>query len=143
MRSRASDTLRGAMTPDEQKACLFETDAVTKSTGYPNPAALGTFPKILGHFVRDRRFFRIEEAIHGMTLASARRFGIKDRGSLAPGKAADVVVFDPQHVFDTPPAGARPAGRPKGIAHVFVNGVHAVRDGVYVSGARAGQVLRG
>ncbi len=124
------------------EACLFETDAVAKSTGYPNPAALGTFPKILGECVRERKFFSLENAIHRMTLASAERFGMKDRGSLAPGKAADVVVFDPERISDVPPAGGRPAGKPRGIAHVFVNGVHAVRDGSYIAGARAGRVLR-
>jgi len=125
------------------EACLFETDAVVKSTGYPNPAALGTFPKILGDYVRDRKFFSMENAIHRMTLASAERFGINDRGSLMPGKAADLVVFDPQAVSDTPPSGTRPAGKPKGIAHVFINGVQVVRDGSYVDGVRAGRVLRG
>jgi N-acyl-D-aspartate/D-glutamate deacylase len=125
------------------EACLFETDVVVKSTGYPNPAAMGTFPKILGDYVRERRFFTLENAIHRMTLASADRFGLKDRGSLAPGKIADVVVFDPRIVSDTPPKGARPAGKPKGIAHVFVNGMQAVKDGAYLAGARAGRVLRG
>jgi N-acyl-D-amino-acid deacylase len=125
------------------EACLFETDVVVKSTGYPNPAALGTFPKILGNYVRDRKFFSMENGIHRMTLASADRFGIKDRGALLPGKAADVVVFDPRKVSDTPPSGAEPAGKPKGIAHVFLNGMHVVKDGSYVAGSRAGQVLRG
>ena len=124
-------------------ACLFETDVVVKSTGYPNPAALGTFPKILGDYVRERKFFSMENAIHRMTLASADRFGLKDRGVLLPGKAADVVVFDPGKISDTPPSGARPAGKPKGIAHVFMNGVQVVRNGSYLAGSRAGKVLRG
>jgi N-acyl-D-amino-acid deacylase len=124
------------------EACLFETDVVVKSTGYPNPAALGTFPKILGNYVRDRKFFSMENGIHRMTLASADRFGIKDRGALLPDKVADVVVFDPQKISDTPPNGTRPAGKPKGIAHVFLNGMHVVKDGSYVVGSRAGRVLR-
>jgi len=124
------------------EACLFETDVVVKSTGYPNPAALGTFPKILGNYVRDRKFFSMENAIHRMTLGSADRFGIKDRGALLPGKVADVVVFDPQKISDTPPTDAQPAGKPKGIAHVFLNGMHVVKDGSYVPGSRAGRVLR-
>lgn len=78
--------------------CLFETDAVTKSKGYPNPAALGTFPKILGHYVRESKIFSIEKAIQRMTSASAKRFGIRDRGILEPGKAADIVVFNPETV---------------------------------------------
>jgi N-acyl-D-aspartate/D-glutamate deacylase len=125
------------------EACLYETDVVVKSTGYPNPAALGTFPKILGTYVRDRKLFSMENAIHRMTLASADRFGIQDRGALVPGKAADAVVFEPGTISDTPPKDALPAGKPKGVVHVFVNGAHAVKDGSYVTGARAGRVLRG
>jgi N-acyl-D-amino-acid deacylase len=124
------------------EACLFETDAVVHSTGYPNPAAVGTFPKILGSFVRDRGLLSLEGAINRMTLASADRFGLQGRGALLPGRYADVVVFDPQAVSDTPPTGAQPAGRPKGILHVFTNGTHIVKDGSYVPGARAGRVLR-
>ena len=92
--------------------------------------------------MRERKFFDMENAIHRMTLASADRFGIKGRGVLLRGKAADVVVFDPQKVSDTPPSDAQPARKPKGIEHVFVNGRHVVRDGSYVSGSRAGRVLR-
>jgi N-acyl-D-amino-acid deacylase len=123
--------------------CLFETDAVIKSKGYPNPAALGTFPKILGHYVRDRKLFSIENAIRRMTSASAKRFGIKDRGILEPGKAADIVVFNSETVSETPSTGGKPAGRPTGIQHVFVNGTQAVNDGEYIDSVRAGQVLRG
>ncbi len=125
------------------EACLFETDVVVKSTGYPNPAALGAFPRILGRYVRDRKFFSMESAVNRMTLASANRFGLGDRGALLPGRAADVVVFDAGKISDTPPADGRPAGRPKGIAHVFLNGAHVVKDGEYVPGLRAGRVLRG
>jgi N-acyl-D-amino-acid deacylase len=122
--------------------CLFETDAVTKSKGYPNPAALGTFPKILGHYVREKKSFRIENAIQRMTSASAKRFGIKDRGMLVPGKAADIVIFNPETVSETPPLNGRPAGKPNGILHVFVNGTQVVKDGNYIDSARAGRVLK-
>lgn len=122
--------------------CLFETDAATKSKGYPNPAALGTFPKILGHYVRERKLFGIEKAIQRMTSASAKRFGIRDRGILQPGKAADIVVFNPVTVSETPPTDGKPAGRPTGIQRVFVNGTQVVEDGEYIGSVRAGQVLR-
>jgi N-acyl-D-amino-acid deacylase len=124
------------------EACLFETDAVVHSTGYPNPAAVGTFPRILGTFVRDRGLLRLEDAINRMTSESAERFGLENRGSLFPGKAADVVIFDPQSVSDTPPTGVQPAGKPKGMLHVFANGTHVVKDGSYVPGLRGGRVLR-
>jgi N-acyl-D-amino-acid deacylase len=122
--------------------CLFETDALIKSRGFPNPAAMGTFPKILGHYVRERRLFSIEDAVKRMTSASAQRFGFRDRGELAPGKAADVVVFDPDTISDVTPADGQPAAKPKGIEHVFINGTHVVRNGSYIEGSRAGRVLR-
>jgi N-acyl-D-amino-acid deacylase len=122
--------------------CLFETDALVTSKGYPNPAAIGTFPRILGEFVRNRKRFGIEDAIQRMTSASAERFGLRDRGVLASGKAADVVIFDPEEVADTPPAAGQPAEKPKGIRHVFVNGRHVVRDSCFATGNRAGRVLR-
>ncbi len=122
--------------------CLFETDALTRYGGYPNPAALGTFPKILGECVRKRKLFTIENAIRRMTSDSAERFGIKDRGVLASGKKADVIVFDPETIAETPAKGHHPAGRPKGIVHVFINGQHAVQNEKYINGVRAGKLIR-
>jgi len=122
--------------------CLFGSDALVRSKGYPNPAAFGTFPKVLGHYVRGRKLFSIEDAIRRMTSASADRFGLKDRGRLEPGKAADVVVFDPQTISEAALVGREFAGRPVGIRHVFLNGTHVVKDGAYVTGARTGKVLR-
>jgi N-acyl-D-amino-acid deacylase len=77
-----------------------------------------------------------------MTLASAERFGIRDRGVLIKGMAADLVVFDPEKISDAPAVPGRPAGRPTGIRHVFLNGRQVVRDSAYVEGSRAGRVLR-
>jgi N-acyl-D-amino-acid deacylase len=122
--------------------CLFETDALVRHRGHPNPAAAGTFPRILGEFARERRLFPIEDAVRRMTSASAERFGIRDRGILAKGKAADVVVFDPERIADAPAVAGRPAGRPTGIKHVFLNGRQVVRDSSFVEGNRAGRVLR-
>ena len=133
---RALETVLG------HEACLFETDVIVKSGGHPNPAALGTFPRILGPLVRDRRLFDLETAVHRMTGASADRFGMSHRGVLASGKAADVVVFDAAQICDSPPEGKQPAGRSRGIEHVFINGEHAVKAGVYQSGVRAGRVIR-
>lgn len=122
--------------------CLFETDAILRSTGYPNPAGTGAFPKILGDYVRERGLFRRENAVRRMTSASADRFGLKDRGVLVPGKAADIVVFDPETIADTPPVGSQPAGKPKGIRHVFINGKQVLKNGSYLEGVRPGRVLR-
>ena len=123
-------------------ACLFETDALIKSKGYPNPAALGTFPRILGKYCREKKLFTIENAVKRMTSASAARFGIKDRGALKPGNFADIVVFDAEKIADTPPVGTVPAGKPEGISHVFINGSHMLDNGSFTSGFRPGKVLR-
>ena len=119
--------------------CLFETDAIIKGQGRPNPSAIGTFPKVLGDCCRDRRLFPLEDAVHRMTGASAERFNLTDRGTLAPGKAADLVVFDPETVND---AIHSEGGRPSGIRHVFINGRQALREGFYAENTRCGRVLR-
>jgi N-acyl-D-amino-acid deacylase len=76
-----------------------------------------------------------------MTSASADRFDLKDIGRLQPGKTADVVIFNPDTIADSPPVNGGPYGKPRGIHHVFVNGVQVVRDGSYIPGVRAGRVL--
>jgi N-acyl-D-amino-acid deacylase len=121
--------------------CLFETDVAIKASGYPNPTGLGTFPKILGTYARDKGLFSIENAVRKMTSASADRFGLQDIGRLEPGKAADVVLFDPDEIADSPPINGGPYGKPKGIHQVFINGAHVVRDGSYITGVRAGRIL--
>ncbi|RJP76767.1 MAG: hypothetical protein C4522_17015 [Desulfobacteraceae bacterium] len=122
--------------------CLFETDALTRYGGYTNPAGMGTFPKILGEYVRKRKLFSMENAIRRMTSASADRFGIQDRGVVSAGKKADLVIFNPETIDETPAKGPIPAGRPKGISHVIINGSLVVKDGEYQTGIRAGEVLR-
>ena len=122
--------------------CLFETDAVIKDKGYPNPSAMGAFPRILGPLARDRKLFTLEQAIRRSTSESAQRFNIRDRGEIAPGKAADIVVFDPAVISDTPPAGITPSGRPAGIRNVFINGKSVVSQGLMTANHRAGMVIR-
>jgi len=124
------------------ESCLFETDVVLRKDGYPNPSGMGTFPRVLGFYTRDRKLMGMEDAVSRMTSKSAARFGLTDRGIIEPGKAADIVVFDSQRVSDTPPLGSQPAGRPEGIKHVFINGAQVVKDGTYIDGARKGRVLR-
>ena len=74
-------------------AALFQTDATVHLEGVQNPAAFGNFPRIL-QYAREYNLTSLEDVIHKMTGASADRFGIKDRGTLAKNKAADVFVFD-------------------------------------------------
>ncbi len=124
------------------ESCLFETDVVLRKDGYPNPSGMGTFPRVLGFYTRDRKLMGMEDAVSRMTSKSAARFGLTDRGIIEPGKAADIVVFNPETISDTPPHGSQPAGRPEGIKHVFINGAQVVKDGIYIDGARKGRVLR-
>ena len=127
--------------------CLFETDAVIRREGFPNPGTYGNFPRVLGHHVRERGLFSLEDAVHRMTGASADRFGLKDRGLLAAGRAADLVVFDPDTVAAAPDdaffdGGGAAAMRPRGIERVFLNGVEVVEAGRALGRLAAGRVLR-
>jgi len=122
--------------------CLFESDAVHRRRGYPNPAALGTFPRILGEYSRRRGLFSLEDAVHRMTGASADRFGLRGRGRIGVGQAADLVVFHAARVDDAVSLGTEAEGSPRGIEHVFVNGTEVVRNGCYLDGERVGRVLR-
>ena len=109
-------------------------------TGHPHPRGLGTFPRVLGHYVRERQALTLPEAIHKMTGAPAARLRLADRGRIAVGAAADLVVFDPAKVADKATF-EQPFQYPVGIPHVVVNGVIAVRDGERV-GKGAGRGLR-
>ena len=107
---------------------------------HPHPRLWGTFPRVLGHYAREEGLFPIEEAIRRMTTLPAARFGLVDRGTLALGALADIVVFDPDTIidratFDDP---TLPAA---GIDIVLVNGRTVWRDGA-PTGARPGRALR-
>ncbi|MGZ5250065.1 MAG: N-acyl-D-amino-acid deacylase family protein [Caldimonas sp.] len=106
----------------------------------PHPRLWGTFPRVLGHYSRDVGLFPLETAVWKMTGLTARNFGLRDRGTLAIGRHADIVVFDAATIRDaaTYEAPTRPA---EGIAAVIVNGAVTWQDGRH-SGARSGQVLR-
>ncbi|GIQ70551.1 D-aminoacylase [Xylanibacillus composti] len=103
----------------------------------PHPRAFGTFPRLL-RFCREYGF-RLETMINRMTKTAADRFGLKDRGTVEVGKAADLVVFDPDSVRDTATY-LLSRSAPEGISHVLVNGEVAVRN-EKVTGVFAGQAL--
>ncbi|MBI4515310.1 MAG: amidohydrolase family protein [Deltaproteobacteria bacterium] len=119
----------------------FETDTILTGNGFDNPASYGTFPRILGRYVRELRLLSLPEAVRRMTGLSADRMGLRDRGRIARGLAADLVVFDPETVGDNTTRSA-PDRRPSGITAVVLNGAVVVRDGVFDRDSRAGQVLR-
>ena len=117
----------------------FAVDGPTRR-GSPHPRGAGSFPRVLGHYVRERQVIPLAEAIRKMTSASASRVGLVDRGQLARGFAADVVVFDPARVADTATF-EMPFQYPVGISAVIVNGAVTLREGQR-SASGAGTSLR-
>ncbi|WP_411833126.1 N-acyl-D-amino-acid deacylase family protein [Pseudoxanthomonas mexicana] len=106
-----------------------------------HPRAYGNFARFLGHYVRDRQLMPLEEGIHRLTGLPAANWKLRDRGCLAPGCHADVVVFDPATIIDRATYAA-PQQYATGVNHVFVNGVQVLRDGEH-TGAKPGRVVRG
>jgi N-acyl-D-aspartate/D-glutamate deacylase len=106
----------------------------------PSPRSWGSYPRVLGEFVRDAGLMPLEEAVRKMTSAPAARLGLADRGLLRDGMAADVVVFDPATVRSTATYD-QPRSFPEGIPTVIVNGVLVV-DGGQHTGATPGRALR-
>jgi N-acyl-D-amino-acid deacylase len=104
-----------------------------------HPRYYGTFPRVLGHYVRGTKALTWQDAVRKMTLLPAATIGMVDRGAIAVGMTADITVFDPATVNDH--ATFEEPTRPSvGIRHVFVNGVIALRDGT-ATGARGGEAL--
>lgn len=108
--------------------------------GKPHPRHYGTYPKILGKYVREEKVLTLEEAVRKMTSFPAQRFGILDRGLLRPGMWADITLFDPETVIDRATY-KDPHNFPAGIPYVIVNGEVAVDGGEY-TGVLAGKTLR-
>lgn len=105
----------------------------------PHPRLWGAFPRVLGHYSRDLKLFSLPEAIRKMTRMSADRFGLDDRGRIAVGAAADLVLFDPVKVKDAATF-TQPQQLAEGIEAVWVNGVLSYAQKT-VTGIRAGKFL--
>ncbi|KAG8526101.1 uncharacterized protein KY384_000094 [Bacidia gigantensis] len=116
---------------------MFCSDGGLRGT---HPRGAGSFPRVLSRYVRERKTLTLEAAIHKMTGLTAQRMGLTDRGVLAPGKAADIVLFDAARIQDTATT-AHPTAAPLGIPTVFVNGVPALENG-QITGARPGMILK-
>jgi N-acyl-D-amino-acid deacylase len=109
--------------------------------GRPHPRAYGTYPRLLGRYVRERRVLVLEEAVRKMTSQAAEAMGMSDVGVLAVGKRANVVAFDATRVADTATF-AEPIAFPVGIEHVLVGGVEVVAKGEPRDAMRPGKVMR-
>ena len=127
----------------EQEFMSFCTDAgpVPPSITSTHPRAYGSFPRILSHYVRELGVLTLEQAIARMTSVAANELGIRDRGRISPGMAADLVVFDPDRIGDRATL-AESTLRSEGIRFVLVNGQVVMDDGNPTK-ALPGRVLRG
>jgi N-acyl-D-amino-acid deacylase len=114
-------------------------DGIT-ARGKPHPRAFGTFPRIFKRYVRESKLLSLEEAVRRATGLAAERLGVRERGRIAEGYFADLVLFDPQFIADTSTY-EEPYRYPTGIPFVFVNGEAVVRAGK-ITGARPGRLLR-
>ncbi len=119
------------------------TGVLNKHLPAPHPRFYGTFPRVLGRYVREKHVLTLEDAVRKMTSLPAQTLGLTDRGLLATGYKADILVFNPDTVIDksdfVPPEATKQF--PEGIIDLVVNGEVTLRDGEH-TGVRAGKVLR-
>ncbi len=140
----SEDDVRTAMV---QPWVAFDCDSEARrpdgvlGSSMTHPRAYGTFPRILGRYVREQKLLRLEDAVRKMTSLAARRIGLQDRGLLRPGLYADITVFDPARVIDRSTFES-PHQYSEGIVHVFVNGQAVVQAG-QITERLPGRMLRG
>jgi N-acyl-D-amino-acid deacylase len=118
----------------------YATDAIEIGRGKPHPAAYGTYPRILGRYVRELKLLPLEDAVRRMTAFPASRLGLKDRGTVAEGYFADLVLLDPERVMDHATY-EEPRQFAEGIEAVIING-QVVLEGGELKDIRPGKVLR-
>ena len=100
--------------------------------GHPHPRAYGTFPRVLGKYVREKKLLSLQEAIYKMTLFPAKTYGIENRGQLKKGLKADLVIFDPNTIIDKATF-IQPHQYPMGISHVLINGKWSIKNGEFLN----------
>ena len=110
------------------------------SSTMPHPRSYGTFPRFLGKYCREEKLMDLSQAVRKITSLPASRLGLKNRGLLIPGYAADLVVFNPDTIIDTATF-EQPHQFARGIHHVWVNGVHTISEGQH-TGVLAGSLLQ-
>ena len=108
--------------------------------GHPHPRWYGTFPRVLGHYVREKKVISLEEAIYKMTAQPAQALGLSDRGILAVGNKADITIFDPKTIIDKATF-VNPHQYSEGIDYVLINGKITLEQNQF-NAIRAGEVLR-
>ena len=119
---------------------MVGSDGIPDLRGRPHPRLFGTFPRVLGRYVRERGTLGLEEAVRRMTSLSAQTFGLNERGRIREGYWADLVLFDPATIIDTATYDD-PKREPDGIQMVIVNGQVAYEQGTH-TGVGSGKMLR-
>ena len=119
---------------------MVGSDGIPDLRGRPHPRLFGTFPRVLGKYVRERGILSLPEAVRRMTSLSAETFGMQERGKIQSGYWADLVLFNPDTIIDTATYDD-PKQEPEGINLVVVNGEIALQDGKH-TGAGTGKMLR-
>jgi N-acyl-D-amino-acid deacylase len=135
--SMSEDDVRTVMA---HPTTMIGSDGLPTPGGRPHPRLYGTFPRVLGRYVRDERVLSLEQAVHRMTGMPAAKFGLVGRGVIEAGAWADLVLFDPATIDDVATYES-PRQHPTGIRGVWVNGTRVVRDGVH-TGERPGRAVR-
>ena len=123
-----------------QPDMMIGSDGIPDLKGRPHPRLFGTFPRVLGHYVRERKILSLSEAVRRMTSLPALTFGMLERGQIKEGYFADLVLFDPDLVLDQATYDD-PKQSPIGIKMVVVNGEVALSEGL-TTGVGSGQMLR-
>lgn len=119
----------------------INTDAIITGRGMPHPAAYGSYPHVLGQYVREQKLLRLEDAVRKMTSLSTNRFNIHDRGLIKLGMWADITIFNADTIRDNATY-LKPNTPPTGIEYVMINGDLVVNKGKLNNKVRPGQVLR-
>lgn len=128
----------------EAEYVMIDTDASPvnpETTDSSHPRAFGAFPRVIAKYVREDSVLSLEDAVRRMSSMAAQRLGLHDRGFVAPGMAADLVVFDPEEIRDMAEFGANAMRYAQGVDYLFVNGTLVIDDGTLMDVA-PGRVLR-
>ncbi len=111
---------------------MIDTDASPvnpETTASAHPRAFGAFPRVIAKYVREDGVLSLEDAVRRMSSMAAQRLGLHDRGFVAPGMAADLVIFDPEQIRDVARFGADAMRFAEGVDYLFVNGTAVIDDG--------------
>jgi N-acyl-D-aspartate/D-glutamate deacylase len=123
---------------------MIDTDASPvnpETSASAHPRAFGAFPRVIAKYVREDSVLSLEDAVRRMSSMAAQRLGLHDRGFIAPGMAADLLIFDPEAIRDVADFGTDAMRYAEGIDYVFVNGTAVIDDGELVA-VTPGRVLR-